>query len=126
MLPIYKSLLKYDKVDFLPERLDLDDVLKHYSKRNRDEIIKYNVPSIIDTISKDKVIEHWDDIKESIKNDLPDYDSFISNMKKAGCITTPKEGHITEEFAQEAIKYSPYMRRRITILRCLSLISEKK
>lgn len=125
LLPIYKSLLDYDKVNLLPERLDLDDVLKHYSSRNRDEIIKYNIPSIVDTISKEQLIKHWEDIKESIKNDLPDYDTFISNMKKAGCVTQIEEAHISKEFAEEAIKYSPYMRRRITILRVLSLLEKK-
>ncbi len=125
LLPIYKSLLKYDKVDLKPENLNLDDILKHYSSRNRNELINLNIPSIINKVSRDDLIKHWDDIKESIKNDLPEYDDFIKMMKKAGCVTSIDEAHISKEFADDAIKYSPYMRRRITLLRILPLLEFK-
>lgn len=123
LLPIYKSLLKYEHATIVPEKLHLDDILKHYSERNKNDIINLNVPSIIDTVSKEAFEKHWEDIKKDIEKYLPDPDDFIKNMKLAGCATTIEEGNLSKEFADEAIKYSPYMRRRVTLLRLLPVIS---
>ena len=80
----------------------------------------------MDTVSCKAFEENWENIKNDINKYLPDTDKFIALMKKAGCATTIEEGHISQEFCDEAIKYSPYMRRRITLLRILPMIREKK
>ena len=126
LVPIYKEVAKYDKAILTNEKLDLDDVISHYSDRNRKEIIKMNIPSIMDTVSKANFEANWDNIKNDIHKYLPDTDKFIEIMKEAGCATTIEEGNISKEFCDEAIKYSPYMRRRITLLRILPMIQEKK
>lgn len=118
VIPIYKSLLSVESIGNPgPENLNLPDILSHYGASCRDQVTAYNVPSICDSIDYVSLASHWDDIRESIKNDLPDTSALISLMKRAGCVTEISEAHISPEFAREALIYSPYMRRRVTLLR---------
>ena len=43
-------------------------------------------------------------------------------LVKAGCVTELADANLSPEFALEALKYSPFMRRRITLLRILPLL----
>ena len=126
LIPLYKRLLELDTVEVEPERLNLDDVLAHYSPSFRKEVIGYNVPSICNLVDIEAFKNRWEDIKKTIREDLPDEKVFIEHMKKAGCVTTIEEAHISKEFCDNAIHYSPYMRRRTTLLRLLPMIKNFK
>lgn len=119
---IYKNLLKYTQITPHSENLDLEDVLKHYSPATHKEVIGYNVPNPTDAIDPARLKEVWGDICASIREDLPDYDTLYANMKRAGCVTDPEDAHVSREFALEALRYSPFMRRRITLLRILPML----
>lgn len=119
---IYKKLLAYQSINPHKESLNLDDVLAHYSPKNRDEIIGYNVPNPTDDIDPAVLKARWPDILESIEQDLPDADILLDMMKRAGCVTELADANLTPEFALEALRYSPYMRRRITLLRILNML----
>jgi len=119
---IYKKLLAYKTITPHKEELDLEDVLSHYSPKNRDEIIGYNVPNPTDEIDPSVLKSRWPDILESIEKDLPDADKLLDMMKRAGCVTELADANLTPEFALEALNYSPYMRRRITLLRILDML----
>ena len=69
---------------------------------------------------------HWGDILDSIENDLPDADKLYDMMVKAGCVTELADANLSPEFALEALRYSPYMRRRITLLRIIHLLGLEK
>lgn len=119
---IYKQLLAYKTIEPCRENLDLEDVFKHYSPANREEITGYNVPNPTDDIDLDAFKAHWGDILDSIENDLPDADVLTDMMVRAGCVTKLADANISPEFALEALRYSPYMRRRITLLRIIHLL----
>jgi glycerol-1-phosphate dehydrogenase [NAD(P)+] len=123
---IYKELLKYKSIEPTREALDLEDVFKHYSPANHDEIIGYNVPNPTDEIDLENFKAHWCDVLESIENDLPDADKLYEMMVKAGCVTELADANLSPEFALEALRYSPYMRRRITLLRIIHLLGLEK
>lgn len=125
LIPMYKSLLKYEKASLKKEVLDLDDILKHYHPHHYQEIIGYNVPSIMETVDYQAFTDHFEDLKAAIRNDLPDEQVFLEAMKKAHAVTNIQEAHISEQFAQEALRYSPYMRRRMTMLRIWGLMDLK-
>lgn len=118
---IYKSLLD-KKIAPHKEALDLEDVFKHYSPTNHAEITGYNVPNPTDDIDPAVLAARWNDICRSIEEDLPEADALYEMMKKAGCVTELADANLSEEFALEALRYSPFMRRRITLLRILPLL----
>ncbi len=119
---LYKKLLAYKTIEPHAENLDLEDVFKHYSPKNRDEIIGYNVPNPTDDIDPAVLKARWSDILDSIENDLPDADELYKMMIAAGCTTELADANLTKEFAEEALIYSPFMRRRITLLRIMCML----
>ncbi len=119
---IYKKLLHYPSIEPHKESLDLEDVLSHYSAKNREEIIGYNVPNPTDAIDPAVLKDRWPDILTSIREDLPDETALLDIMHRAGCVTELQDANLTPEFALEALRYSPYMRRRITLLRILDML----
>ncbi len=119
---LYKKLLAYQTIEPHAEVLDLEDVYKHYSPKNRDEIDGYNIPNPTADIDPAVLKAHWSDILASIEEDLPDADELYQIMINAGCTTELADAHLTPEFAIEAMIYSPYMRRRITLLRIVNML----
>ncbi len=119
---IYKKLAELPSIEPVAEQLDLEDVYKHYSSKNHDEINGYNIPSPCAEIDLAELKARWSDICASIRDDLPDADELYRIMVKAGCTTELADAHLSAEFASEALKYSPYMRRRITLLRILPML----
>lgn len=119
---LYKKLLRYTTINPHKETLDLADVLTHYSPANREEIIGYNVPNPTDQIDPAVLRSRWPDILKSIEEDLPDSEALLDMMKRAGCVTELTDANLTPEFALEALRYSPFMRRRITLLRILDML----
>jgi hypothetical protein len=53
---------------------------------------------------------------------VPTYDECISAMKKAGCKTTIEEIGKDRNFFYDCLFYSPFMRRRLTLLRLCGMI----
>lgn len=119
---IYRKLLAYQQINPHKENLDLEDVLSHYSPKNRNEIIGYNVPNPTDEIDPAVLKKRWPDILDSIEHDLPTAEALLDMMTRAGCVTALADANLTPEFAIEALRYSPFMRRRITLLRILNML----
>ena len=123
MLKLYKEMAKLDKITAKRENVDWEDVYKVYGDMAED-VRKLNTPSTVtDAIEPSDLENKWDKIREII-NKLPDYDRVYDAMKRAGCKTTLEEIEKSKEFYNTCVKYSPYMRRRITLLRLKDMICE--
>ena len=53
------------------------------------------------------------------------YQELADMMKRAGCATTIQEVNVSDEMCRLGIKYSPYMRHRITLLRIINMLGIK-
>ena len=123
MLKLYKEMAKLDKITARRENVDWEDVYKVYGDMAED-VRKLNTPSTVtDAIEPSDLENKWDKIREII-NKLPDYERVYDAMKRAGCKTTLEEIEKSKEFYNTCVKYSPYMRRRITLLRLKDMICE--
>ena len=80
------------------------------------------MPNPTDAIDPAVLKARWPDILTSIREELPDEDVLLDMMQRAGCVTELSDVNLTPEFALEALRYSPYMRRRITLLRILDML----
>lgn len=123
MLKLYKEMAKLDKITARRENVDWEDVYKVYGDMAED-VRKLNTPTTVtDAVDPRDLENKWDKIREII-NKLPDYDRVYDAMKRAGCKTTLEEIEKSKEFYNKCVKYSPYMRRRITLLRLKDMICE--
>ena len=123
MLKLYKEMAKLDKITARRENVDWEDVYKVYGDMAED-VRKLNTPTTVtDAVDPRDLESKWGKIREII-NKLPDYDRVYDAMKRAGCKTTLEEIEKSKEFYNKCVKYSPYMRRRITLLRLKDMICE--
>lgn len=123
MLKLYKEMAKLDKITAKRESVDWEDVYKVYGDMAED-VRKLNTPSTVtDSIDPRDLESKWGKIREIIGK-LPDYERVYDAMKRAGCKTTLEEIEKSKEFYNKCVKYSPYMRRRITLLRLKDMICE--
>ncbi len=121
VLKLYNSLLSSDSVSPKKENVNWDKVFEFYGNM-AEEVRKLNFPeNIIDEASPEKIKECWGEIKEIIKS-VPDYESVKAAMKKAGCKITVSDIGKSDELFYSCLKYSPYMRKRMTLLRMRDMI----
>ena len=63
----------------------------------------------------------WQEIREIIHS-IPSYNEVYYAMKMAGCKLTVEDIGKSQELVDSCIKYSPYMRYRLTLLRLRDMI----
>ncbi|MBE6569053.1 MAG: sn-glycerol-1-phosphate dehydrogenase [Ruminococcaceae bacterium] len=77
--------------------------------------------NIIDTVDIRMLSKMWERITEIVKS-IPSYEECLRAMETARCKTTLEQIGVTESFFCDCEKYSPYMRKRLTILRMKDMI----
>ena len=121
MLKYYNKLADLPSIKAGYEYVDWDDVYNFYGPL-QDDIKKMNHPkNIIDDVVPEKLEASWAEIVKIIKS-IPSYEECKSAMEKAGCKITIDEIGKEQDFFDSCAKYSPYMRRRLTLLRMNDMI----
>lgn len=121
MLKFYNSLAERDKVRGVNEKVNWDEVFSVYGNL-ADDVKKLNFPeNIVDSVNHDSVSEKWQEIR-AIIHSVPSYDEVRNAMVKAGCKITVADIEKSQEYFDLCVKYSPYMRKRLTLLRLKDMI----
>lgn len=121
MLKFYNSLAEKEFIDTQDEYVDWNDVFDFYGQMS-DDVKKLNFPTnVIDDVDKDVLKRKWNEIVKIIK-DIPDYDECKTAMQKAGCKITVDDIGKDDYLFGKCVEYSPYMRRRLTLLRLKNMI----
>ncbi len=124
VLKYYNALAEHDEIDAVAEKLDWDDIYTFYGSME-DNVRRANEPdNIIDKVSPDVLSARWQEIRDIIHS-VPSYEECLAAMEKAGCKLTVSDIGKDENLFRQCIKYSPYMRRRLTILRMKDMIKVK-
>lgn len=121
MLKLYNHLANCREIDTQYENVDWEDVYSFYGEM-AEEVKKLNFPeNVIDDVDKDDLKNKWGKITEIIKS-VPDYEECKNAMEKAGCKITVEDIGKSQKLFDDCKKYSPYMRKRLTLLRCIDMI----
>lgn len=121
IMEIYHNMAKHKRIRAHREHPDWDKIYRVYGPM-ADEVRKLNTPdTVTDGIAPACIEENWEGICRIIA-EMPPYETCRDAMKKAGCKMTPEDIGKTPEFYQTALTYSPYMRRRLTLLRMKDMI----
>lgn len=121
MLKYYNKLAEHKTVKTQKENVDWDDVYKFYGSM-ADDVKKLNFPhNVVDDVDKDVLRERWGDIVNIIHS-VPDYNSVKEAMVKAHCKITVDDIGKDRTLFDNCVKYSPYMRHRLTLLRLKDMI----
>ncbi len=121
MLKYYNELAEYEAIETRNEDVDWDDIYAFYGNMAED-VRRLNEPdNIIDSVDKERLAGSWQSIREIIHS-VPGYEACKKAMEKAGCKTTVEDIGKDEVLFKNCVAYSPYMRRRMTLLRLKNMI----
>lgn len=121
MLKLYNSLADRESIKGVRENVDWDDVYAFYGSM-ADDVRRLNTPdTITDAVDPAKLEAEWQNIRDIIHG-VPSYETCLDAMKKAGCKITVQDIGKDEKLFRDCVKYSPYMRRRLTLLRMVDMI----
>ena len=119
----YSRLAKLKNVRAKKECVDWQDIYENYGQL-KEEVIKLNTPdTITDNIDPMLIEQNWSKIVDIIKS-VPDYDTILDALKRAGCATTTQEIAVDDKLREQGLKYQPYMRRRLSLLRLSNMIKQ--
>ncbi len=121
MLRLYNSLAENECISTQKETVDWKEIYDFYGEM-ADDVKRLNEPdNVIDAVDAAALKNSWGKIVEIIHS-VPGYEECKAAMERAGCkITVADIGKDTKLFA-ECVKYSPYMRKRLTLLRLKNMI----
>lgn len=123
LLKYYNKLAELPSVTTQYERVNWDEIYDFYGPF-QDDVKKVNHPdNIIDGVTPEKIRGLWSQITETIKN-VPSYSECRAAMEKAGCKITVEDIKKSRKLFDDCFKYSPYMRKRLTLLRLNTMIKE--
>lgn len=121
MLKYYNELASHEQIDTKNETVDWDDVFAFYGDM-ADEVKKVNFPeNIVDDVNKDVLKANWGKIRDIIHS-VPSYEECLAAMQAAGCKITVEDIGKSQKLFDDCVKYSPYMRKRLTLLRLKDMI----
>ena len=121
MLKYYNWLAEHGEIYTQNEDVDWEDVYEFYGEM-ADEVRVLNQPeNVIDDVDKDDLKDSWGQIINIIHS-MPSYEECKTAMEKAGCKITIDDIGKDYTLVENCIKYSPYMRKRLTLLRLKDMI----
>lgn len=122
ILKIYNKLAQNKEVSAHHESVDWEEVFEFYGTMS-DDVKKLNIPdTVTDMINVEDINKYWPRICEIIHS-VPSYDECREAMLRAGCKTTVEDIGKDYKFFSDCVKYSPYMRNRLTLLRMIDMIN---
>ncbi len=121
MLKYYNSLAEHETIETAREDVDWEDVFAFYGNMAED-VKKLNFPeNIIDDVDPDVLRDKWGGIRNIIHS-VPSYETCLDAMKRAGCKITVEDIGKDKKLFEDCVHYSPYMRKRLTLLRLKGMI----
>ena len=121
MLKYYNFLAEKECIDTQNEKVDWNDMYSFYGEM-ADEVRKLNFSeNVIDDVDKEKLKNKWSEIRKIVHSMPSRYECEMA-MKKAGCKITIDDIGKDRKLFDDCVKYSPYMRKRLTLLRLRDMI----
>ncbi len=120
---IYRNIAeRHRTVTAVKDATDWTAVYAKFHERLHEDVKRLNMPTITELVSPEDLEQNWDKIRTIILETLPDDETLVGLMKSAGAVTEPEDVHISEEFLLDGLRYSAYMRYRLTLLRLLPML----
>jgi glycerol-1-phosphate dehydrogenase [NAD(P)+] len=86
-----------------------------------DDVLAANAPDPLANLTREKLLEQSGNIL-AILRDLPDAKAFRAEMDAAGCLTSLTHIGLTDDILADSLRYSPYVRGRVSFLRICNLM----
>ncbi|HOU10392.1 MAG TPA: iron-containing alcohol dehydrogenase [Clostridiales bacterium] len=114
---IYHNMLNHETVEPLPDEPDWPRIRAVYGPGLEEDMMKQNTPAATAGITGDRLKEKWPEIRAAALAVLPGQEQLTALMRAAGAATAAREIGVSDTLYEQGLVYSPYMRRRVTLLR---------
>lgn len=123
LLKLYNRMAELPAITTGYEQVDWDAVYEYYGPM-AEAVEKVNHPeNIVDGVDPEKLRAAWPEIRKIIAG-VPSYEACKAAMEKAGCKITVSDIGKPQELFDGCLRYSPFMRKRLTLLRLYTMINE--
>lgn len=119
---IYKELALHKTINPVVEKLNWNEIRAAYGENFIDEVIKFNNPPVTAETTPERIEECWVEIRRIVNEELPSNEELLHLMKVAGAATTTDEIGVAPDLAKLGVKYHPYMRHRMTLMRLIPML----
>jgi len=119
---IYRDLAKIEQIEPAAEEPDWDNIMQAYGEGLAEDMMKVNRPSVTENITPMQLKDSWDEIRQIVKTTLPQSDELLRLMHAAGAPVTAAEIGVSDELCALGLKYSAYLRYRLTLMRLLPML----
>ena len=119
---IYKEIVAQAQLGVHTERVDWDEVYAAYGKNFCDDVKRLNTPPVTDLTTPDIIRDNWEQIRRIVNEELPSQSELISIMQSAGAALTVEDIAVSRELGDAGVKYHPFMRYRMTLMRLLPML----
>ncbi len=119
---IYKELAAKKNIVFVPEKLDWDEIYRAYGPNFTEDVKKLNSPTVTTETTPEIVEKHWEEICRIVEEELPSYEEMLALMKRTGAATTFADISVDEELGRLGVRFHPYMRHRMTLMRLIPMM----
>jgi len=113
---IYHNIAKLDQIETRKTPLS-EERLRPVFGKLYDMLMKENTPNPIDQVDPEFVKAHWQDIRQIVKDCVPDGEEIRNLLKSAGGEPDYRSAGIPEELGYNAPRFGHYARFRMTLLR---------
>lgn len=125
LLKLYNRMAELPEITTCFEQVCWDEVYAYYGPM-AEAVKKVNHPeNIVDAVDPEKLRAAWPEIRKIIAG-VPSYEACKAAMEKAGCKITVADIGKPQELFDGCMRYSPFMRKRLTLLRLYTMINEMK
>jgi len=114
---IYLKMLRNESIEPLPDEPDWPRIREVYGPGLAEEMMKQNTPSATEGITSARLKEKWPEIRDAARGELPEQSQLLGLMRAAGASVSAREIDVDNTLYEQGLAYSPYMRRRVTLLR---------
>jgi len=120
----YERLAERQTITAKREKIDWDKVYAVYGNL-APAVMELNSPTITDGIDPRDIERNWGKIREIIYS-VPSSSRIEAALKKAGCPIDIDGIGITPELREAGLKYHPFMRKRLSLMRLKGMIDGKE
>lgn len=120
---IYHFLAEHDSVCPIAENPDWDAIYRVYGEGLKNDIVRLNSPTVTAETTPEKVRESWPEIRRIILEELPSDQDLLDLMTRAGAARTLEDIAVDRKLGVLGVKYHPYMRRRMTLMRLIPMLN---
>ncbi len=122
----YKKLLREEEIKSLiaPYKGLPHSLLKEGFKDLYPSIIEENSPDILERVDIRRLVKQFDAFKKLVE-DLPSGEQIRNMLKEAGAKVSMKDIGLEDAIVDKSITLSPFVRRRLTLMRILGSLYSK-